>query len=101
MSKHGANIKCNGLVRWNGAKRPDFPRDEKYRFFSCDILFDSDHTIRYRAWSQEFKNVLLFVSIASYMMRKVLLKVLKRADFVFCILYGDFGHFEFEHRKCA
>ena len=33
-----------------------------------------------RAWSREFKNVLLFVSIAPYMLRKVDLKVLKMAN---------------------
>ena len=41
---------------WNGAKR----RDEKYRFFS--VISCLTVTIPFdRAWSQELKNVLLFV----------------------------------------
>ena len=42
-----------------------------------------------RAWSQEFKNVLLFVSIASYD-EKSAAQVAKKGRF--CM--GDFGHFE-------
>ena len=58
--------------------------------FKASLPFD-------QAWSQEFKNVLLFVSIASYDE----ISAAQGAKKEWPILYGDFGHFGFEYRICA